>query len=58
MKLYNTLVRDQQGSRSEEQFDFEWFKTKNPAELLANVLTNPSRLRLYIHYLLKQIHEN
>lgn len=33
-------------------------KDKKSSELLANVLTNPNRLNLYIHYLLNEIHLN
>lgn len=56
VKLYREIVeskvREDSQERTVGQFQYEWMIEKKPSELLANVLTNPSRLNLYVHYLL------
>lgn len=53
------LSESQQGLRTGAgQFEFDWMRDKKASELLANVLTNPNRLNLYIHYLLHEIYLN
>lgn len=61
-KMYQNIVlnraKEERGGRVAGQFQFEWMQSKTPAELLANVLTNKSRMNVYVHYLLNQIYLN
>lgn len=65
MRLYEELVegplrelKESKGSGEGHRTELEWMKSKTPSELLVNVLTNPSRMRVYVRYLLNEIYLN